>query len=139
MTALRLNTPVRRPAYLIVLLATLWLAGCVYRIPIQQGNFLEPEEIAQVNPGMTRSQVRYLLGTPMVADPFDASRWDYVYYLKRGRIREPQRRHFVVYFEGDKVTRVEKPIDNMPQVDDKTPEVEEIEKEELEAGEDQSA
>ena len=84
-------------------------SGCVYRVPIQQGNFLEPKDIEQVNVGMSRTQVRYVLGTPMVIDPFTADRWDYVYYLKRGRMREPQRRHFIVYFENGNVSRIEKP------------------------------
>ncbi len=58
---------------------------------------------------MTRSQVRYLLGTPMLADPFDPQRWDYIYTLQRGRERHRDRAHFIVHFEGDKVSRVEKP------------------------------
>ena len=58
-------------------------SGCVYRINIQQGNFLDQAAVDQVKPGMTRSQIRYLLGTPMVADPFAKDRWDYIYYLKR--------------------------------------------------------
>lgn len=114
MTVVRPNTHFRFLSRIALLIAATWLAGCVYRIPIQQGNFLEPKEIDQVDVGMTRSQVRYLLGTPMVADPFDNSRWDYVYHLKRGRIREPQRRHFIVFFEGEKVTKVERRLDNIP-------------------------
>ena len=54
---------------------------------------------------MTRSQVRFLLGTPMVIDSFDADRWDYVYSLRRGHSREVTRRHLVVWFDGDKVAR----------------------------------
>jgi outer membrane protein assembly factor BamE len=60
------------------------LSGCVHRINIQQGNFLDTEDIDRVAVGMTRVQVRALLGTPMVADPFVSNRWDYVYYLKLG-------------------------------------------------------
>jgi len=60
-------------------------SGCVYRINIQQGNFLDQTAVEQVKAGMTRSQVRYLLGTPMVADSFNKERWDYIYYLKKGR------------------------------------------------------
>lgn len=104
MTALRASR--LRPAVLALALAL--LCGCVYRIPIQQGNFLERKDLDQINVGMTRSQVRYLLGTPMVADPFNDSRWDYIYYLKRARLGEPKRRHFIVYFEGDKVAKVER-------------------------------
>jgi outer membrane protein assembly factor BamE len=86
------------------------LAGCVYRIDIQQGNFLEPQDIDQIEPGMTRSQVRYLLGTPMVDDAFNDDRWDYVYYFKKGRSRKVEQRHFIVFFDGDAVERVERPI-----------------------------
>ena len=54
-------------------------SGCVYRINIQQGNYLDQAAVEQVKAGMTRSQVRYLLGTPMVADSFNKERWDYIY------------------------------------------------------------
>ena len=97
------------------LLFLLWVAilgsGCVYRIDIQQGNFLESKDIDRVTVGMTRLQVRSLLGTPMVADPFASSRWDYVYYLKRGRLRRPEYRHFIVFFEGDAVNRIDRSTD----------------------------
>jgi len=86
-------------------------AGCIYRMPVQQGNFLEDKEISQITVGMTRTQVRYLLGTPMVADPFTNSRWDYVYTLKQGAISRAQRRHFIVYFEDDKVVKLEQPFE----------------------------
>jgi outer membrane protein assembly factor BamE len=88
--------------------ALLALAGCVYRINIQQGNFLKPEDIDRVQTGMTRSQVRFLLGTPMVSDTFDADRWDYYYYLVKGHSRKKATRHVVVQFEGDKVARIER-------------------------------
>jgi outer membrane protein assembly factor BamE len=84
-------------------------SGCVYRINIQQGNFLDQTAVETVQPGMTRSQVRYLLGTPMVADSFDKERWDYIYYLKKGRTRHVDSRRVTVYFEGDKVARLDKP------------------------------
>lgn len=90
-----------------VLLATA-LTGCVYRMNIQQGNFLEAKAIDQVQTGMTRSQVRYLLGTPMVPDAFDNSRWDYVYYLRKGRLKAPQQRHLIVRFAEDKVASIDR-------------------------------
>ncbi len=103
--------PVPRPA---AIAATLILAsvvsGCVYRMDIQQGNLLDAEQVDQLEVGMTRSQVRFLLGTPMVIDSFDADRWDYVYSLRRGHEREVTKRHLVVWFDGDAVTRVEEPI-----------------------------
>jgi outer membrane protein assembly factor BamE len=54
---------------------------------------------------MTRSQVRYLLGTPMVPDAFDKDRWDYLYYLKKGRLKAPEQRHLIVYFQDEKVSK----------------------------------
>src|SRR3984957_16941041 len=86
-------------------------SGCVYRINIQQGNFLDQTAVDQVKAGMTRSQVRYLLGTPMVADPFVKDRWDYIYYLKKGRSRHVDSRRVTVYFDGEKVTKLDKPAD----------------------------
>jgi outer membrane protein assembly factor BamE len=96
-------TPVKVLA--AALCAALALTGCVYRMNIQQGNFLEPRALAQLQVGMTRSQVRYLLGTPMVPDAFDKDRWDYLYYFKKGRLRAPEERHLIVYFEDDKVSK----------------------------------
>lgn len=88
------------------------LTGCVHRVNIQQGNFLDGEDIDRVAVGMTRVQVRALLGTPMVADPFVSNRWDYVYYLKLGRWDRAQQRHFIVYFDGaDKVERIDRPTE----------------------------
>jgi len=92
------------------LLAALALSACVYRMDVQQGNLLDAEQIDQVEVGMTRSQVRFLLGTPMVIDAFDADRWDYVYSLRRGHERHVTRRHVVVWFDGDKVSKVEEPL-----------------------------
>lgn len=99
-----------RPARLVLAAAALALlsSGCVYRMTIQQGNFLEERAVEQLQVGMTRSQVRYLLGTPMVPDAFNKDRWDYLYYLKRGRLKSPVQRHLVVYFEDDKVARIER-------------------------------
>lgn len=92
------------------LVAALALSACVYRMDVQQGNLLDAEDIDQVEVGMTRSQVRFLLGTPMVTDAFDKDRWDYVYSLRRGHERKVTKRHLVVWFEGDKVVRVEEPL-----------------------------
>ena len=91
-------------------------SGCVYRMNIQQGNFLEARTVNQLQVGMTRSQVRYLLGTPMVPDAFDKERWDYLYYFKKGRLRKPEERHLIVFFKEDKVEKFER--NNVP---DKAP------------------
>jgi outer membrane protein assembly factor BamE len=83
--------------------------GCVYRINIQQGNFLDPKAVEQLSVGMTRSQVRYLLGTPEVPNAFDHDRWDYFFYYKHGRTRKAEQAQISVYFEDDKVARIERP------------------------------
>jgi outer membrane protein assembly factor BamE len=99
----------RRTLALLAVATLAWpLVGCVYRPDIQQGNLLLIDDVEQVKPGMTRSQVRYLLGTPMVSDPFVPDRWDYIYTFQRGRDRKVDRSHFVVHFEGDKVASIEK-------------------------------
>jgi len=100
-----------RTLVLLMSLAATFAAtsGCVYRMNIQQGNFLEARTVNQLQAGMTRSQVRYLLGTPMVADSFNKERWDYIYYLKRGRTRHVDSRRVTVYFDGEKVAKLDKP------------------------------
>src|ERR1700742_1056749 len=104
-----------RPLLLVLSLAATCAAGsgCVYRVNIQQGNFLEARTVNQLQVGMTRSQVRYLLGTPMVPDAFDKERWDYLYYFKKGRLRRPEERHVIVWFKEDKVSKFER--NNIPE------------------------
>ncbi|SDQ85592.1 Beta-barrel assembly machine subunit BamE [Paraburkholderia fungorum] len=75
-----------------------------YRITVVQGNFVSAEAAAQMKVGMTRAQVRQLLGTPLLTDMFHADRWDYVFYFKRGSTAIVQQRDFVVFFSGDIVT-----------------------------------
>ena len=82
---------------------------------------LSAEEVDKVTVGMTRSQVRYLLGTPMVSDPFAPQRWDYVYRLTHGRPRRTDSAHFIVRFEGDTVVAVEKVDAPEPRVEDDAP------------------
>jgi len=113
-----LRTPLPRrlsacpPVALAVVCAAL-MTGCVYRINIHQGNFVEQKALDQLSVGMTRSQVRFLLGTPMVADAFDNNRWDYYYYFKDGKTRHVEERHFIVYFEDDKVSKIDKPMGDL--------------------------
>ena len=94
----------------------LMLTGCSYvpmlpglsahRIDIQQGNYVTQDMVEKLKPGMSRSQVRFALGTPLVTDPFHADRWDYVYVnQKRGRVTD--KRLIVVVFEDDKLVRIE--------------------------------
>ena len=91
-------------------MCALALGACVYRMDIQQGNLLEEDTIDQVEVGMSRSAVEFLLGTPMVADSFHEDRWDYPYYLRFGRSRDVIKRWVIVYFEGDQVSRIERDV-----------------------------
>jgi len=90
-----------RTAILVAALAL--CSGCLYHMRIEQGNVLNKDLVAQLEPGMTRSQVMFLLGTPMVPNGFNTDRWDYYFYVKdeRGRILESQR--LTVWFKSDKV------------------------------------
>jgi len=93
---------------LLSLLIALPLAGgCVYRMAVQQGNYLDARQVNQVQVGMTRAQVRFLLGTPMLPPGFDNDRWDYLYTLQLRTLKRPERQRLTVYFEGDKVARIE--------------------------------
>jgi outer membrane protein assembly factor BamE len=91
----------------------LLIAGCTYvplltpyKMDIQQGNVITQEMVARLERGMTRAQVRFTLGTPLVVDPFRADRWDYVYlYIKGGAITEQRR--IVVVFKDDRLERIE--------------------------------
>jgi outer membrane protein assembly factor BamE len=77
-----------------------------YRIDIQQGNVITQDMVNKLKPGMTRSQVRFVLGTPLVADVFHPNRWDYLYrYEKAGRLVENRR--IVAVFSDDKLVRIE--------------------------------
>ena len=71
---------------------------------MQQGNYIDPEAIAKLKPGMTRSQVRFLLGTPLLVDTFHPDRWDYLYIDRReGRLVQEHR--LTVWFDGDQLKR----------------------------------
>lgn len=104
----------KRLTLLTFLLLSAALAGCVYRASISQGNLIKQEDLDQVSVGMTRNQVRYLLGTPMIDDPFHANRWDYVYYLKIGRQEARFERWMSVYFEDDRVSEIRKDLELNP-------------------------
>ena len=77
-----------------------------YKMDIQQGNVVTQEMMEKLKPGMTPSQVRFILGTPLVVDAFHKDRWDYVYrYTKGGTVQEHRR--IVVVFQDQKLARIE--------------------------------
>lgn len=99
-----------------ILFITLLLAGCgnipmlpslqAYKIDIQQGNYVTQDMVGKLKPGMSRSQVRFALGTPLLADPFHVDRWDYVYnYRKQGELTE--QRVITVVFRGEQLDHIE--------------------------------
>ncbi len=101
----------RMKRLLVIILICLVFAtlGCsIHRIDIQQGNVIEPEQVERLEIGMTREQVRFLLGTPAVRDPFHAGRWDYVFYFKEGTPGSAaQRQRLTLYFEDDRLVRID--------------------------------
>lgn len=108
--------PVRRfPLVASLLWLSLTLAGCgnfgfpgVYKIDVEQGNIVTPEMVEQLKPGMTRRQVRFVMGTPLIEDTFNENRWDYR-YLNRNGAKTLAESQLTVVFEGDALIRVEGP------------------------------
>ncbi len=90
-------------------LLSLFLAGCSsyprilneYKIDVQQGNVLTQDMVSQLRPGLTKDQVRFILGTPMLQDMFHANRWDYVYTYKKGSTGVVEMRKFAVFFDAN--------------------------------------
>ncbi len=77
-----------------------------YRVEVVQGNFVSSEQVALLKPGMSRLQVRELLGSPLLTSVFHEERWDYVFTLRRGGV-EPQQRRLTLYFKGEDLARFE--------------------------------
>ncbi len=110
----------RKLLTLIAIIASFSLASCsgdpivnrlpwVYKIEIQQGNVLTQEMINQLQTGMTRRQVQFILGSPLIVDPFHADRWDYYYQYIPGTEGEGKalREHLAVFFEDDTLVRMD--------------------------------
>jgi outer membrane protein assembly factor BamE len=86
----------------------------IYRVDVPQGNVVTQEMVDLLKPGMTPSQVRFVLGTPLVTDPFHAERWDYYYSLRKGNATEPETRRLTVYFKNEQLLRVEGDVMTRP-------------------------
>ncbi|MDS4028431.1 MAG: outer membrane protein assembly factor BamE [Candidatus Contendobacter sp.] len=103
-----LHRSLRAVGVLLLVLTT----GCesllpsFYSAPVRQGNYLDQAMVSQLRSGMTRQQVRRIMGTPLLADPFHQNRWDYYYsYRKDGKLVE--QRHVALFFTGDTLDRVD--------------------------------
>lgn len=92
----------------VLLAATFGLSACnlIYKLPTRQGNVIEQKQLDQLALGMSRDQVKFLLGTPLAASPFREERWDYVGYYKspRGQVSS---RTVTLYFDGNALSRME--------------------------------
>ena len=97
---------VMAPEILIILGVVLLIIFLSF-VTVQQGNFMEKRNTDQLAVGMTRVQVRYLMGTPMVPSTFDNDRWDYMFYLRIAR-QKPIQRQLTVYFKDDKVAKIDR-------------------------------
>jgi len=101
----------------LILLAALVagnLAGCssihfpgVFKIDIGQGNIITEDMIAKLKPGMTKHQVLYVMGSPMLQDTYSPDRWDYFYSFVKGKSETAQKKHLVLYFKGDELIKIE--------------------------------
>ncbi len=100
----------RKPASLLILCALLTgglsACGLAHKVDINQGNLLHLESLEQLEVGMTKEQVRFLIGEPILADPFHKQRWDYIYLAQPGR-REPVRRLLRLHFDKDLLVKIE--------------------------------
>lgn len=92
---------------LIYFLAALTLAACAHKIDIQQGNVVTEAQLAKVKTGMDAQQVRTILGTPLLTDPFHANRWDYYFSMSKGDNLE-ERYRVTLHFKGSKLVRIER-------------------------------
>lgn len=87
----------------------------VYRLPIDQGNVITQEMVDQLKIGMTRSQVEYVMGTPLVRDTFSPDRWDYIYSLNDRNNEKQERHHLTAFFVDDKLSEFSTDIKPSPE------------------------
>lgn len=93
---------------LLLSLLVVSLSGCqiLYRLPTRQGNVVEQKDLEKLKPGMTRDQVKFVMGTPLAASPFRRDRWDYLGYYRSPR-GETTQRTVTMFFNGDQLARIE--------------------------------
>ncbi len=98
----------------------------VYKMPVQQGNIVTRDMVDQLQPGMTKAQVRYLLGTPMLTDIFHSNRWDYTYTIRLGH-KPMEKRPLTLFFQEDALIRIQGlPLKGEPPGDIASPMEEEL-------------
>ena len=111
------DAKMRYVAITLILFATTAVSGCftIYEQDIEQGNVLTPELVQQVKPGMTRKQVKFILGTPLIADAFHKNRWDYHYTLQPGSKKITKKQQITILFKADRVSRIIRLTDDKPE------------------------
>lgn len=84
-----------------------WKIPFVYRIPVQQGTVIEQSMVNQLKPGMAKDQVRFIMGSPVMTDPFHADRWEYIYTFQEGNAVVREQRHITLHFDdNDKLAQI---------------------------------
>ena len=108
------NHPMRKMSYIITLVVTFLLtSGCtnglnalkLYRVPVQQGNIVTQEMIDKIKPGMTKSQVAFVLGEPVLKDPFNDSKWIYIYSIEVPGLFT-QKTRTTLFFDGNELKSI---------------------------------
>jgi outer membrane protein assembly factor BamE len=101
---------------LTAILAALFLGACVHKIDVQQGNYVTQDLVERLKPGMTKAEVKQLLGTPLLADPFHANRWDYYFSNKPHRMKE-EKAKLLLLFKDERLVSIEgegRPAGSLP-------------------------
>lgn len=93
---------------IISLTACAGFAPSIYKLDVRQGNVIEADLVEQLETGMSKQQVQELLGTPLITDPFNQQRWDYVYaYYPRGNKKAGEEQRLTLFFEGESLSRID--------------------------------
>ncbi len=95
---------------------TLEKTSLMYRPDVQQGNVISQEAVNRLRPGMTKHQIRYLMGTPILTDLFHLNRWDYISSMKKGS-EARQQKQITLYFEDDRLIHIAGDLRPMPQAE----------------------
>ena len=102
-----------KPSLLVIAVLGLFLSGCIkpYQPDIQQGNIINNSDLSEIRYGMSKQEVLFILGTPMVIDPFNESRWDYFYSKTDQRKKETEKRLVTAIFDGDSLVELRGDVD----------------------------
>jgi outer membrane protein assembly factor BamE len=100
----------KRLLLILSIFSLLVINACtIHRLDVQQGNIIKEEQIEKLKPGISKRQVRFIMGSPLIQDPFHDNRWDYVFTMQPGTERKvTEYQHIAIYFEEDKLSKFEK-------------------------------